>query len=383
MKNNIILFVVCLCACSCGTSNEGKTDTGIKGMYFGPADTAKVDNAADSIVEAVQKMIAEELKKLKDVNNKKNTSNFELQRIEADGNRKYSEETEEVKTDWNNSINSIINRQKAVSDKRHLLEQTANSISTVLKQTDFKKLKNDLIDEALKKIPPLTTEEIIFFVTENFKKSLKDVKDSLTKFDVAIEMLIIDQNTIAYDITTEKDNLVLHDISKHIWGVGNISRFHSGAYILDTEDRDTLKNNMKTFLNSVFLTIDNNVGRTTGDSIYYITLNIYVDGYADSQDFSDALSRGDKEKRKKKNMDLSQKRADTIMKVFFEIYALEVEKEEERNKKIKFMPPEKYSIGRGEELPYKDGIYKPDGEADPDRRITKLQCRFNAKKKKN
>jgi outer membrane protein OmpA-like peptidoglycan-associated protein len=298
----------------------------------------------------------------------------------------YIDKDESIKTEINEIHESIKYSEEHIIKVLNIdLKKEADIIANII----IDSVSNSLYEDFKKKSPQTKKNATKYLnsiknsksteIRELIRKKIKNkVKSLLTTADQEISVIFNREGNVAYKLTEKNANVELHNISRYFWNLHHVNYFETNSYSLDTAQRQALTDNINIFLDTVFTAIvDNTVDAYPDSSIYYnITLLITVHGYADSQGHKDMMPG---ETKKEKNQKLSENRADEIMEIFLNIYKSRVK--QDKNNRIIYMEPEGRSIGRGEELPFNNGYYEPEGKADQRRRTVILECSFNVKKK--
>ncbi|MDR1339754.1 MAG: hypothetical protein LBK58_06865 [Prevotellaceae bacterium] len=397
MKNNkfLILGYICICICSCSTVRQ-LSDDDMRHLFLkGIMDTVQYETSL--MISKVEDKNTEQLDKLKNINIQSEALKTRGQRIEANAKRSYQGE---AKFQVLNRLQKISNETKGNDYKITELMRTSDSLSKHFKELDFYKITNILSDSIVnleidnyKKNHKNSKEnefaeyleknkvQIVDKILDQLRDKLKSISDTHISIDQKIEYIYVKRNSIAYSLKIEEANIRLQN---HIWGTNHIYDFQSGSYSLDIEQKLLITEDIRRFIDSVFITIDRNVGNFHRDTMYNLTLAIYIDGFADSQGFKDKIidsKTGQSIPDSTRNRILSQHRADNIMEIILDIYNSKIK--QLSNQQIRYLDPIKYAVGHGEELPYYDGDYKPERNEDKRRRMIKLQCTFNIEIREN
>jgi hypothetical protein len=376
MKGKNIIFLVCLCVCSCGIFSKSSE----------PSEPNWEDlirtGISDSTVFTVKKTKEDYKQKIVNVRN------------QLDSTRKLGSETlKKINENFSNEDGdsiikelNYIGNEKRENDVR--FSPVFSRIDTLLLFFDIDtiiKIRAKLIEETVdslkkefKKNPQMKKNDAEYY-TNLVDRKLDNIVDERLKLlkneDITLSFLIRNDRTTAIKICLI--DTINHFLKDYQWKISNNSCFDTGSDNLN--DKDSLIKDISTYIDSLFKTIieiGNVYSDTTSDN-YNIELNIFVTGYADAQGWKGIISE---EKNKIMNIDLSKRRADKIVEIFLDVYKVIYDSKIKRvnTNKIHFIDPKKSIIGLGEELPDPNSIYR---RIDEKRRVVKLKCRIIVKNK--
>ncbi len=193
---------------------------------------------------------------------------------------------------------------------------------------------------------------------KRMKEEIEKIRAEIKKNEIDFRLIVETENTKAYELFHLNSSI---ELSVMLCTITNQSYFETGLFKLDYDQRISFIEDFNIVLDTMFMRLNQAQKILKAESTnQVIQLEIYIDGYADTQ--------GDKSS----NIILSENRAKEIKNIFVETFENRIANN--KNSTIKFNQIVFHVKGHGEEKPDLKIQFEPDNISDKNRRLVIMQC---------
>ncbi len=193
---------------------------------------------------------------------------------------------------------------------------------------------------------------------KRMKEEIEKIRAEIKKNEIDFRLIVETENTKAYELFHLNSSI---ELSVMLCTITNQSYFETGLFKLDYDQRISFIEDFNVVLDTMFMRLNQAQKILKAESTnQVIQLEIYIDGYADTQ--------GDKSS----NIILSENRAKEIKNIFVETFENRIANN--KNSTIKFNQIVFHVKGHGEEKPDLKIQFEPDNISDKNRRLVIMQC---------
>lgn len=275
------------------------------------------------------------------------------------------------KSDMAQKLQQIWGKRDATRIKFEELKKSREEISAFLQPENIEKNLDNFLDGEVKKFlklfpgkdPPIDS---LIVASQRFIDSL--IEERVEAFLLNTQSfgeLIKEENTTAWQIITYKDNAQWDELYSEL---GDVSFFESGEHTLPDSTINRIRRNLNLIFDTLTTQVRANAEKFSSDTVrHVIMINIYIEGYADSEPYRDVGP----EESDRLNEILSLHRAEYISSIVKEVAQFRIS--QDITQYISFSEPVIKIIGLGQKKPDPNGNYEDEGEEDPKRRRGSLR----------